>query len=120
VSHGVLPPAQFVLVPARLTYSRMRLPSRSTSMFVVPPGALSSYTRPATCGTGNGSLPETSWLLMRTSPFPPVRTKLAVPSGSDGVGSPVSSFVTPVCATIEYEKPSGSESRPAGSSTSGP
>jgi hypothetical protein len=39
VSHGVMPPAQLLCVPATLTYSRMRLPSLSTSMFVVPPFA---------------------------------------------------------------------------------
>ena len=37
VFHGVMPPAQFVLVPARLTYSRTRLPCASTSIVVVPP-----------------------------------------------------------------------------------
>jgi hypothetical protein len=42
VSHGVAPPAQLVCVPARLTYSRMRVPCRSTSIVVVPPGAFSS------------------------------------------------------------------------------
>jgi hypothetical protein len=57
---------------------------------------------------------------MSTLPLPPWRTKLAVPSGSDGVGSPDSSSVTPDWATIVYSKPVGSESRPAGSSTSGP
>jgi hypothetical protein len=33
----VAPPAQLLCVPATLTYSRIRLPSASTSMFVVPP-----------------------------------------------------------------------------------
>jgi hypothetical protein len=48
------------------------------------------------------------------------RTKLAVPSGSDGVGSPLSSLVTPDWATTLYSNPFGSDSSPAGSSTSGP
>src|SRR3712207_8986468 len=39
------------------------------------------------------SLPEISWLLTRTEPLPPRRTNAAMPSGSDGVGSPDSSSV---------------------------
>src|SRR3954468_3587825 len=120
VCQGDLPPAQLLCVPARLTYSRTRLPSLSTSIVVVPPPAAGSYVNPLTAGTRYGSLPPTSWLTISTLPLPPWRTKLAVPSGSDGVGSPESSLVTPDSATTLYVNPSGSASRPAGSSTSGP
>src|SRR5215211_5398921 len=95
VSHGDLPPAQLLCVPARLTYWLTRLPSLSTSSVVVPPRAAGSYVKPDTRGTGYGSLPPTSWLTTSTLPLPPRRTKQAVPSGSDCVGSPDSSRVTP-------------------------
>ena len=71
-------------------------------------------------GTGYGSAPLFSWLFTSTLPLPPLRTNAAVPSGSDGVGSPVSSVVTPDCATILYSNPFGNASRPSGSSISGP
>jgi hypothetical protein len=95
-----LPPAQLFSVPASETYSRTRLPSLSTSMLVVPPPTAGSYVYPGTRGTWLASLPLISWLLISTLPSPPRRTNAALPSGSPGVGSPVSSLVTPDCATI--------------------
>jgi hypothetical protein len=54
VSHGVFPPAQFVLVPARLTYSRTRVPSLSTSIVVVPPEGLLVVDESGHVGDGEG------------------------------------------------------------------
>jgi hypothetical protein len=85
-------------VPASETYSRTRSPLRSTSIVVVPPPAAASYTNPSIRGTGNASLPLTSWLEISTVP-PCRRGKLAAPSGSEGVGSPLSSTVAPLWAT---------------------
>jgi hypothetical protein len=71
VCHGVRPPAQLLWVPARLTYSRTRLPFLSTSIVVVPPRATGSHVSPAIAGTPFVSLPPISWLLIRTLPLPP-------------------------------------------------
>jgi len=74
--------------------------------------------RPSSAGTPNGSSEPISWLF--TSVEPPTRAKAAVPSASLGVTPPSSVVVSPARATIVYEKPGGSESRPAGSATSAP
>jgi hypothetical protein len=50
-------------------------------------------------GTFHGSEPLISWLVTRRLPLA-LSLKHAVPSGSDGVGWPDSSSVTPDLATI--------------------
>ena len=59
-----------------------------------------------------------SWLLTIVDPVPLAKTPF--PSGSLGVGTPSSVWVTPVWETMRYENPAGRARSFAGSGTSGP
>src|SRR5688572_11663395 len=66
---GVVPPAQFVSVPAMLAHDFLSSPvSRSTSRLVVPPAPLESYVIDA--GPKDEPAFRISWLRTRTTLFP--------------------------------------------------
>ena len=100
---GVLPPAQLVVVPARLTYSRTRSLCLSTSMVVVPPPLFGPGSYVTRLGAAPGEHGSGADLVVgdEDDAVATGRTKLAAPSGLPGVSSPLSSSVTPVSATIE-------------------
>src|SRR5687768_12655574 len=85
--HGVGPPAQLTLVPARLVTLESSLPDAvSKSMDVVPPPLEGSYTSPA--ATPRGALPaRTSWLRTRRVRPDPI-ANAAMPSCAAGVSTP--------------------------------
>ena len=91
--HGVTPPAQLLCVPARLTYSRIRVAVAGRPRCrgaAAGAGVVGEARRAA--ATPGASLPPISWLLTRTVP-PRAAAEDAVPSGSAGRGAAVASAV---------------------------